>query len=118
MPKKAKTEEAEKVKETKKAEKPSQEEFEKKVIELSNKGLTAEKIGEELKKQGIHSKEYNKKISQILGSKYKNPDQENISLKLAKLEEHVKNNHNDKRAIREKGRIFAQLKRLKNYLNK
>jgi ribosomal protein S15P/S13E len=43
---------------------------------------------------------------------------ENISNKLARLDEHVKNNHGDKRAIREKGRIFAQLKRLKEYLNK
>jgi len=118
MPKKAKTEKKEEAKETKKTEKLSQEQFEKKVIELADKGLTAEKIGEALKKQGIHSKEYNKKISQILGHKYKNPDQENISLKLTKLEEHVKKNHGDKRAIREKGRIFAQLKRLKEYLNK
>jgi ribosomal protein S15P/S13E len=118
MPKKVKTEKKEEAKAEKKTEKLSQEQFEKKVIELSNKGLTAEKIGEALKRQGIHSKEYNKKISQILGSKYKNPDQENISLKLTKLEEHVKNNHGDKRAIREKGRIFAQLKRLKEYLNK
>jgi len=44
----------------------SQEEYEKKVLELSNKGLTAEKIGEQLKKQGIHPKEYSGKISQIL----------------------------------------------------
>jgi len=118
MPKKAKTEDTEKAKETKKTEKLSESEFEKKVIELADKGLTAEKIGETLKKQGIHSKEYSKKISQILGHKYKNPDMENISNKLAKLNEHVKNNHGDKRAIREKGRISAQLKRLKEYLNK
>ncbi|MFA5071390.1 MAG: hypothetical protein WC511_03435 [Candidatus Pacearchaeota archaeon] len=118
MPKKAKTEEAEKKAETKKAEKISESEFEKKVIELADKGMTAEKIGETLKRQGIHSKDYSKKISQILGHKYKSPDMENISNKLAKLDEHVKNNHGDKRAIREKGRIFAQLKRLKEYLNK
>jgi len=118
MPKKAKTENTEKAKETKKTEKLSQEQFEKKVIELSDKGLTAEKIGEALKKQGIHSKEYNKKISQILGHKYRNPDMENISNKLVRVTEHAKNNHGDKRAIREKGRIFAQLKRLKEYLNK
>ena len=40
----------------------SQAEFEKKVLELENKGLTSEKIGEELRKQGIHPKGYGKKI--------------------------------------------------------
>jgi len=118
MPKKAETEKKEETKAEKKSEKLSESEFEKKVIELADKGMTAEKIGETLKKQGIHSKDYSKKISQILGHKYKSPDMENISNKLAKLDEHVKNNHGDKRAIREKGRIFAQLKRLKEYLNK
>lgn len=128
MARKAKTEETEKeetkteAKEEKhtekKKEKLTQEEFEKKVIKLADEGLTAEKIGEQLKKQGIHSKEYNKKISQILGSKYKNPDLENISLKLSRIEKHAEKNHSDKRAMREKGRIFAQLKRLKEYLNK
>ncbi len=120
MPKKAKTEDTKKSEETrkeKKSEKLSQEQFEKKVIELADKGLTAEKIGEELKKQGIHSKEYNKKISKILGNKYKNPDFENISNKLERIKKHVETNHGDKRAVREKGRIFAQLKRLKEYLN-
>jgi ribosomal protein S15P/S13E len=118
MPKKAETEKKEETKAEKKSEKISESEFEKKVIELADKGMTAEKIGETLKRQGIHSKDYSKKISQILGHKYKSPDMENISSKLAKLDEHVKNNHGDKRAIREKGRIFAQLKRLKEYLSK
>jgi ribosomal protein S15P/S13E len=118
MPKKAKTKTEEKSKEKKKSEKMTQEQFEKKVIELAEKGLTAEKIGEALRKEGVHSKEYDKKISKILGSKYKSPDLENITNKLAKIEKHVEKNHGDKRAIREKGRIFAQLKRLKEYLNK
>lgn len=100
-----------------KIEKLSEEEFEKKVLELADKGLTAEKIGEELKKQGIHPKEYNKKISQILGSKYVNPDLQNISKKLERIKVHTEKNHNDKRAIREKERVSAQLKRLNNYLN-
>ena len=113
MAKKAETEKKEEVKEEKKKEKVSQEAFEKKVIELADKGLTAEKIGEQLKKEGIHSKDYSKKISQILGNKYKNPDMENISSKLSRIEKHVQKNHGDKRAVREKGRIFAQLKRLK-----
>ena len=118
MAKKAEAENKEEVKTEKKNEKLSESEFEKKVIELADKGLTAEKIGEKLKREGIHSKDYSKKISQILGHKYKNPDMENISSKLTKLEQHVKNNHGDKRAMREKGRIAAQLKRLKEYLSK
>lgn len=118
MAKKAETEKKEEAKPEKKSEKLSESEFEKKVIELSDKGLTAEKIGEQLKKQGIHSKDYSKKISQILGGKYRNPDMENISNKLTRIEKHVEKNHGDKRAIREKNRIFAQLKRLKDYLNK
>ncbi len=52
--------------EEKSTKKLSQEGFEKKVLELASKGLTSEKIGEELRKQGIHPKEYNKKISKIL----------------------------------------------------
>ena len=40
----------------------SQLEFEKKVLELVEKNLTSEKIGLELKKQGIHPKDYPKKI--------------------------------------------------------
>jgi len=105
MPKKTKTEN----------KKITQEEYEKKVIELADKGLTAEKIGETLKKDGIHSKEYNKKISQILGKKYINPDLKNVEEKLKKIEEHIKKNKQDKRAIREKDRVFAQLSKSKKY---
>ena len=61
------------------------EEYEKKVIELADKGLTSEKIGEELKKHGIYSIEYNKKISKILGGKYINPDLKNTEKKLKKI---------------------------------
>jgi len=95
----------------------TQEEYEKKIIELADKGLTSEKIGETLRKQGIHPKEYNKKISKILGKKYINPDLKNIEKKLKKIEEHIQNNKQDKRAIREKDRIFSQLHRAKKYFN-
>lgn len=118
MPKKIETKEKTTEKEEKKTEKLTQEGFEKKVRELAEKGLTAEKIGEQLRKEGIHSKEYNKKISQIMGNKYTNPDLKNISEKLERIEKHVKGNHGDKRAVREKGRIFSQLKRLKEYLTR
>ncbi len=108
-----KTEEkSDKNKETKKI---SQAEFEKKVMELAEKGLTSEKIGETLKREGIHPKEFGKKISKILGSKYINPDIKNIQDKLEKLKEHSKTNKKDKRAMRDKERTFSKLRRIKKY---
>ena len=115
MPKKIKKKEEKKPAE--KHKKISQEEFENKIVELGKKGLTSEKIGEELRKQKIHPKDYNKKISQILGEKklYKNPDLINIEKKLEKVNKHHEKNKQDKRAMREKDRIFAQLRKLKLY---
>ena len=99
-----------------KKQKLSQLEYEKKVLELSEKGITSEKIGEELKKQGIHSKEYKKKISKILGEKYNSPDLKNIETKLEKIKKHFEKNKQDKRAKREKDRVFSQLRKIKKYL--
>ena len=70
MPKKkldktAKIGENEEIK-TENSEKITQEKFEKMVLDLAKTGLTAEKIGENLRKQKIHPKEYGKKISKIL----------------------------------------------------
>ena len=73
--------------EQEKQKKLSPEEYERKVIELANKGLTAEKIGEELRKNNIHTKEYNKKISKILKDKYIDPNLKNTKDKLEKIEE-------------------------------
>jgi len=110
MPKKAETKEQKKKKST-------QAEFEKKVIELASKGLTSEKIGENLRQQGIHPKEYSKKISKILKEKdkYINPDLKNVQEKLEKIQKHKEKNKQDKRAMREKDRVFAQLRKLKKY---
>ena len=99
----------------KKTKKISQAEFEKKILELAKKGLTSEKIGEELRQQGIHPKEYNKKISRILKDKYINPDIKNVGEKLERIKKHYERNKQDKRAMREKDRIFAQLRKLKKY---
>jgi ribosomal protein S15P/S13E len=93
----------------------SQEEFEKKVGELAKQGLTSEKIGERLKKEGIHSQEFNKKISEIMGDKYSSPDIININNKLEKIKKHIEKNKQDKRAIREKDRIYSQLRKIKKY---
>lgn len=102
-----------------KEEKPklSQEEFEEKVIELSKKGLTAEKIGEELRRQNIHTMEFKKRISQILKEKniYVNPDIKNVEKKLEKIKKHQEKSKQDKRAMRERERIFAHLKKLREY---
>ena len=98
-----------------KNEKLSQKEYEKKVIELAKSGLTAEKIGQKLKEDGIHPKEYSKKISKILGELYVNPDLKNVEDKLNRIKKHLEKNKQDKRAKREKDRVFAQLRKLKKY---
>ncbi len=102
---------------TKKTKKVSKEEFEKRVLELAEKGLTSEKIGETLRKEGIHPKEFGK-ISKVLGNKYVNPDEKNIQQNLDKIEKHFAKNKKDKRAMRDKVRVSAKLKRLKEYLSK
>ena len=101
----------------KKIKKVSQAEFEKQVTELAEKGLTSEKIGEELRQQGIHPQEYEKTISKILKEKnaYVAPDLKNVETKLQRIENHIKNNNKDKRAIREKSRIFSQIRKIKKY---
>lgn len=101
----------------KKITKLSQTDFEKKVLELAKKDLTSEKIGEELRKQGIHSKDYSKKISKILKEKgkYINPDLKNVEEKLERIKTHYGKNKQDKRAMREKDRFFSQVRKLKKY---
>lgn len=102
---------------TEELEKISEKEFEKQVVALAKTGLTAEKIGEELKKQKIHSKEYPRKISQILKEKnlYVLPDLKNLEEQFEKVEKHSKKNKQDKRALREKSRIFSQIRKIKKY---
>lgn len=112
----SKEESKEKPKKEKPKEKLTESEFEKKVLELNKKGLTSEKIGEELRKQNIHPKEYSKKISKILGENYVDPELKNIENKLGKIENHVKKNKQDKRALREKSRVFSQLRKRKIYM--
>ena len=101
-----------------KPKKISQEDFEKQVITLAKEGLTAEKIGEELRHKKIHPKEFDKKISKILKEKgiYTNPDLKNVEGKLEKIKKHIEKNKQDKRAMREKDRIFSQIRGIKKYL--
>lgn len=100
-----------------KSEKISQEEFEKKVLKFAEEGNTAEKIGEKLRRGGIHPKEYNKKIAEILKEKkvYVNPDLKNVEEKLERIKKHYEKHKQDKRAMRDKDKIFAKLRRVKKY---
>jgi len=113
MPKKSKIEKQPE----KKHEKLSQQEFEKRVLELAGKGLTSEKIGETLRQEGVHPKEYEKKISKILkeNGKYTSPDVKNVKAKLEKVKKHSDKNKQDKRSMREKERIFSKLRKLERY---
>ena len=106
-----------KISKEKATEKPNQTNYEKKIIEFGKKGLTSEKIGEELRQQGIHPKEHDKTISQILKEKelYVIPELKNVEEKLTKIEKHLETNKQDKRAKREKTRIFSQLRKIKKY---
>ena len=108
------------VKEKKESKKLSQEDYEKQVLELAGKGLTAEKIGENLRREGIHSKEYTKTISKILKEKkvYINPDLKNISEKLERSKKHCGKNKQDKRAKREIVRYVSKNKILDKYNKK
>ena len=122
MPKKSEVKETPEEKKSAKTKKESkkipQSEYEKKVIELAKEGITAEKIGEKLRSQGIHPKEYSKKISQILKKEgiYENPDLKNVEAKHLKIKSHYEKNKQDKRAKREKDRFFSKLRKVKKYL--
>ena len=76
-----------------------------------------EKIGEQLRRQGIHPKEHDKKISKILKEKgeYINPDLKNIEEKLEKIKKHYDKNKQDKRSMRDRDRIAAKLRKVKKY---
>ena len=97
-------------------EKISMKDFEAKVIELAEKGITAEKIGESLRKQGIHPQEYGK-ISRILKPKglYYPPEVKNVEKKLERITKHKEKHRQDKRAMRERERVFSLLRKQKKY---
>jgi len=120
MPKmtKAKENNKGKMEEEKVSKKLSQTDYEKKVVDLAKKGLTSEKIGETLRKEEIHPSKYGKKISIILKEKeiYVNPDLKNIEKKLEEIKKHYEKNKQDKRAMRERDRIAAKIRKIKKYL--
>lgn len=97
--------------------KVSQKDFEERVLALAEKGLTAEKIGESLRKEKIHSKEFDKKISKILKEKnaYEIPHIKNIEGKFNRVKDHYEKNKQDKTALRDKDRIFSKLRKIRKY---
>ena len=117
MPKKSeKKPKAEKPSSKPEAKKLSKEEFEKKVVELAKEGITAEKIGEKLRREGIHPKEH-EKISRVLkrNKVYVNPDLKNVKEKLDRVTKHWEKNKQDKRAMRDKDRIASEIRLLGRY---
>lgn len=97
------------------SKKITQKEYESRIKELAKEGLTSEKIGQRLRDEGIHSQEYEGKISKILGKDYINPDLKNVETKLGKIKAHYEKNKQDKKAKREKDRVFSQLRKIKLY---
>ncbi len=97
-------------------EKISLEEFKSRVIEMAEKGMASEKIGEVLRHQGIHPQEY-EKISRILKEKgiYHISEIKNIQEKLARVTAHKEKHIQDKRAMRERERVFSLLRKQKKY---
>lgn len=73
-----------------------------------------------MRREGIHSIGYKKKISEILRkeNKYIVPDIKNIEEKLEGIVKHIEKNRQDKRALRDKDRVFAKLRRTKAHFGK
>jgi len=107
---------AKKIEKKSEKEKISLEEFKSMVIGMAEKGVTSEKIGEALRKQGIHPQEYGK-ISRILKEKglYNIPEIKNIQEKLERITRHKEKHIQDKRAMRERERVFSLLRKQKKY---
>lgn len=94
----------------------TEKEYEEKVVELAKKGLTSEKIGEALRREGVHPQKHGK-ISRILKAKniYQQADIENLRKKLEAITKHREKHIQDKKAMRERERIAALLKRERDY---
>jgi len=99
----------------------TEKEIEKIIIELAQKGLTAEKIGLILRDQYGWQKEKSKiKISKILKKHnlYTQPDIANLQKKVSRLRDYIAKNKQDKRAKRDLVRLESWLKKLQKYHKK
>ena len=105
------------------AEKPDKKDINvgERVIELAKKGLTSEKIGLELKKEGIFVKQLaGKRISKILREKRQeinDADLTNLERKVEKLRKHFEKHKHDftsKRKIVEKDASLRKQRKIKS----
>ncbi len=99
---------------SKNTKKVGKKEIKKKIVELAEKGITAEKIGLKLKKQGIDNKKI--KIGKVLKENdlWKDPEVKNINEKVEKLKEHFKDNPHDypsKQSLIEKSAYLRKIKK-------
>ncbi len=90
------------------------------ILKLSDKGLTAEKIGLVLRDQyGIPKvKIYSLKISKILKERFQEPTNLNLKNKLQKIISHYKENKQDKKAELSLIITKAKLKKREDYSKK
>ncbi len=95
-------------------------EYEKKVAELGKKGITSEKIGLELKKEKIFSKDYKKSIGKILKQANipNTPDINNIKNRVEILKKHAEKHKQDKTFKRALSITSAKLRKLEKIQNK
>lgn len=87
------------------------------ILKLSNKELTAEKIGLILKDQyGIPNvKLYNLKIKEIMGDKFSEPSIINLEKRMKRIIKHFSSNKQDKKAGRSLIIVKSKLKKKKDY---
>ena len=95
----------------------TKKEVEKVILDLSNEGMTSEKIGLTLKdKHGIKNfrEEYGMKITQITGKN--DADIKNVRKRLEKLQKHFTKNKKDQPAKRKLIKTSAHIKKIEKYL--
>ena len=87
------------------------------ILKLSNKELTAEKIGLILRDQyGIPNvKLYNLKIKEIMGDKFSEPSIINLEKRMKRIIKHFSNNKQDKKAGRSIIIVKSKLKKKRDY---
>lgn len=90
------------------------------ILKLTNKGISAEKIGLTLRDQyGIPNvKLYNLRIKEIMGDKFSEPSIINLENRMKKIIKHFSSNKQDKKAGRSLIIVKSKLKKKINYNKK
>jgi ribosomal protein S15P/S13E len=70
----------------------TESEYEKKILELASKGMTSERIGLELKKEKVYSKDFKRRIGEVLQENNirNEPDLDHLKAAVQTLEKHAK----------------------------